>query len=637
MNIDYHALLPVEIVAATILLVLVVDLFLPARAKAASMWVGFVGVVAALAAVLSLVGQGRRIAFGGAYVVDAFTLIFQGFFLIAALVVLLISYRYLRDGGFYQGEYYFLLLTAFLGCTLMPASRNLLMLFLALELVSAPGFLLAAFRKSDIKGNEGGLKFFIIGVLSTAVMLYGMSLIYGLTGRLELHAIAQGLAGLTGARETLADLAILFIVVGFAFKVSAVPFQFWAPDTYEGAPVPVAGFLAVASAAAGFAGLLQLMFVAFVGQATFWAPIFAVLSVLTMTLGNLVALRQRQTIRLLAILRDRAVRLHPVAVRARVGERRGQPEVVPGGCRLHLDLRGDEHRRLRGGDRRRRAQAEPAGGGLRGAREDGTLARRRDDRFHGVARRRAADRWVLGEARDLRRRDPTRWDRPVARRDHGGQLGDQRGVLLLDPAGDDLRGACRGRGPNRHAGAPRLRGGAVDGRDRRDLRAPGRAVQARRALVVGLRRLTAPSRRQAPDLSIARHARSIEGTARGRGGPVMDESSNVQRMIEQARDAMTVRRVFGDPYEKNGVTVIPAARVQGGAGGGGGEGPEGQGSGTGGGFGVNAKPAGAFVVRGDDVDWRPAIDVNRIIMGGQLIAAAALLLAVTVVRARHRS
>jgi NADH-quinone oxidoreductase subunit N len=174
------------------------------------------------------------------------------------------------------------------------------MLFLALELVSAPGFLLAAFRKSDIRGNEGGLKFFIIGVLSTAVMLYGMSLIYGLTGRLELNAIAQGLAGLTGARETLADVAIVFVVIGFAFKVSAVPFQFWAPDTYEGAPVPVAGFLAVASAAAGFAGLLQLMFVAFVGQATFWAPIFAVLSVLTMTLGNLVALRQRHAIRLLA-------------------------------------------------------------------------------------------------------------------------------------------------------------------------------------------------------------------------------------------------------------------------------------------------------------------------------------------------
>ena len=179
LTIDYHALLPVEILAATILVVLIVDLFLPARAKSVSMWVAMVGVLASLAAVLSLVGQGERSAFGGAYVVDAFTLIFQAFFLLCAVVVLLISYRYLRDGGFYQGEYYFLLLTAVLGCTLMPASRNLLMLFLALELVSAPGFLMAAFRKSDIRGNEGGLKFFIIGVLSTAVMLYGMSLIYG--------------------------------------------------------------------------------------------------------------------------------------------------------------------------------------------------------------------------------------------------------------------------------------------------------------------------------------------------------------------------------------------------------------------------------------------------------------------------
>ncbi len=300
MPIDHHALLPVEIVSATILIVLVVDLFLPARAKAASMWVALLGVVAAFGAVLSLIGGGERTVFGGAYVVDAFTLIFQGFFLAAAAAVLLISYRYLRLGGFYQGEYYFLLLTSFLGCILMPASRNLLMLFLALELVSAPGFLMAAFRKSDIKGNEGGLKFFIIGVLSTAVMLYGMSLIYGLTGQLELHAIADGLSRLQGAQETLAEVAILFVIVGFAFKVSAVPFQFWAPDTYEGAPVPVAAFLAVASSAAGFAGLLQLMFVAFVGQASLWTPIFALLSVLTMSLGNFVALRQTQAVRLLA-------------------------------------------------------------------------------------------------------------------------------------------------------------------------------------------------------------------------------------------------------------------------------------------------------------------------------------------------
>ena len=300
MTIDWHAILPALILSGTILVVLVTDLFLPQRHKSASMWVALLGVLATLVAVLSLIGQGDRSTFGGSYVVDAFTVVFQTFFMGAAAVVLLISYRYFREGGFYQGEYYFLLLTSFLGCLLMPASRDLLMLFLALELVSAPGFLMAALRKSDIKGNEGGLKFFLIGVLSTAVMLYGMSLIYGLTGSLHLGQIADGLQKLTGAQATLANAAILFVTVGFAFKVSAVPFQFWAPDTYEGAPVPVAAFLGVASNTAGFAGLLQLMFVAFVGQYTFWVPIFAALSLVTMTLGNLVALQQRQVVRLLS-------------------------------------------------------------------------------------------------------------------------------------------------------------------------------------------------------------------------------------------------------------------------------------------------------------------------------------------------
>jgi uncharacterized spore protein YtfJ len=115
----------------------------------------------------------------------------------------------------------------------------------------------------------------------------------------------------------------------------------------------------------------------------------------------------------------------------------------------------------------------------------------------------------------------------------------------------------------------------------------------------------------------------------------MEDKAGVQQMIEQARETMTVRRVFGDPYEKNGVTIIPAARVQGGGGGGGGEGPEGQGTGSGAGFGVNAKPLGAYVIRGDEVDWRPAVDVNRIILGGQLIAFGALLLAAAVVRRRR--
>jgi NADH-quinone oxidoreductase subunit N len=297
--IDYHAILPELILSGTILLVLVVDVFLPARRKWMSMPVGLVGVLATLGAVLSLIGETRS-TFDGMFVIDNFAILFKLFFLTVAVLVLLLSLRYFREGGFYQGEYYFLLLTSFLGCILMPSSRDLLMLFISLELVSAPGFLMAAFRKNDPRGNEGGLKFFLIGVLSTAVMLYGMSIVYGLTGTTRLDGIGRALASVSSAQETLVWASILFIVAGFAFKVSAVPFQFWSPDTYEGSPVPVAAFLAVASSASGFAGLLQLMFVAFPAQSEFWTPIFAALSIATMTIGNLVALQQRQVVRLLA-------------------------------------------------------------------------------------------------------------------------------------------------------------------------------------------------------------------------------------------------------------------------------------------------------------------------------------------------
>ncbi len=298
--IDYHAILPELILSGTIVLVLVVDALIGPKRKWLAMPLALLGVLATLIAQLTLLGE-HRVTFGGMFVIDDFALLFKIFFESVAVIVLLISLRYFREGRYYQGEYYFLLLTSFLGCVLMPSSRDLLMLFISLELVSAPGFLLAAFRKGDVRSNEAGLKFFLIGVLSSAVMLYGMSLIYGATGSTSLTAIGHTLAGtLPPGRETLVDAAILFVVAGFAFKVSAVPFQFWAPDTYEGAPTPVAAFLATASKAAGFAGLLQLMFVAFPNQHEFWTPIFAALSIATMTIGNLVALQQQQVVRLLA-------------------------------------------------------------------------------------------------------------------------------------------------------------------------------------------------------------------------------------------------------------------------------------------------------------------------------------------------
>jgi NADH-quinone oxidoreductase subunit N len=306
-DVDYHALAPELILAGTALLVLGVDLFLRRENKWWAMPLSFVGTAGALVATLTLIGE-RRTSFGGTYVVDSFAILFKVFFLVVALAVFMISLRYFQQGRYYQGEYYFLILASFIGMLTIVSSRDLLMLFISLELVTAPGFLVAGFRKGDPRSNEAALKFFLIGILSTAVMLYGMSLIYGVTGSLRLDSIAEGLtSGFTAPTlqelplsEPLAIAATLFVVAGFAFKVSSVPCHFWAPDTYEGSPIPVAAFLSVASKAAGFAGLLQIMFVAFAPLAEFWAPVFAVLSVLTMSIGNLVALQQRQVVRLLA-------------------------------------------------------------------------------------------------------------------------------------------------------------------------------------------------------------------------------------------------------------------------------------------------------------------------------------------------
>jgi NADH-quinone oxidoreductase subunit N len=296
--IDLHAIAPELILAGTIFALVVLDLFLPRDRKHLAMPLAFVGTAVALMATLTLIGDPRS-TFGGTYVVDNFAILLKVFFLVSALVVLLLSYRYFREGRFYQGEFYALLMSSFLGTLTISSSRELIMLFISLELVSAPAFLLAGFRKTDPRSTEAALKFFLVGVLSSAVMLYGMSLIYGVTGTTRLDGIADKLAG-PGGTSNLALAAILFVVAGFAFKVSAFPFQFWAPDTYEGSPVPVAAFLSVASKAAGFAGLLQIMFVAFLPRADFWAPIFAVFSLFTMTLGNLIALQQRQVVRLLA-------------------------------------------------------------------------------------------------------------------------------------------------------------------------------------------------------------------------------------------------------------------------------------------------------------------------------------------------
>jgi NADH-quinone oxidoreductase subunit N len=183
--------------------------------------------------------------------------------------------------------------------TVMASARDLITIFVALELLSIPAYLLAGWRKRDLRGNEASLKYYLLGVFATAVMLYGMSLVFGVTGSTVLETIGESLRQ-ESADIPLVAVGIVFVVVGFAFKVSAVPFHTWAPDTYEGAPTPITAFLSVASKAAGFVALLQLVFIGFFGRDDVWTPLFWVLAALTMTVGNLIALRQTNIVRLLA-------------------------------------------------------------------------------------------------------------------------------------------------------------------------------------------------------------------------------------------------------------------------------------------------------------------------------------------------
>jgi NADH-quinone oxidoreductase subunit N len=298
-DIDYHAFAPELVLVGVLVVVLLVDLVFEDRARYATSTLAGIGLLAALIPVLTLAVDGTdRSMFGGAYVVDDFALVMKAMFLLTGYVVVLISADYVGEGDYYQGEYYFLLLASLLGMTVMASARDLISIFIALETLSFPAYLLAGWRKRDLKGNEASLKYYLMGAFASAVMLYGMSLVFGVTGSTVLTDIRDALGD--GDSVPLVAVGILFVVVGFAFKVSAVPFHTWAPDTYEGAPTPITAYLSVASKAAGFVALLTLVFVAFAEQEEVWQPIFWVLAALSMTVGNLIALRQTNVIRLLA-------------------------------------------------------------------------------------------------------------------------------------------------------------------------------------------------------------------------------------------------------------------------------------------------------------------------------------------------
>ena len=300
-EIDYLALAPELILIVTIVAVLILDLLLPRPAKFLTAITAVLGVsLAAIPLLIMAVDGSTRSMFDGSYTVDTFALVLKGLFIIAGYLVLLMSVSYIEGDRYYQGEYYFLILCSILGSVVMASSRDLIVLFIGLELTTAPLFMLAGWRKGDMKSNEASLKYYILGVLSTALMLYGMSLIYGLTGEVSFSGIREALGGVSADAQAALGMAVLLIIVGFGFKISAVPFHFWAPDTYEGAPTPVTAYLSVNSKAAGFVGMLILMYLALPGAAQYWAPALWIMAAASMIVGNLAALRQSNIVRLLA-------------------------------------------------------------------------------------------------------------------------------------------------------------------------------------------------------------------------------------------------------------------------------------------------------------------------------------------------
>jgi NADH-quinone oxidoreductase subunit N len=329
---DWHALAPDVILVATIAAVLLADLFLPKRDAWQTSRIASIGVLAALVPVVTLAASGHdRYLFGGAYAVDHYAIALKGFFLVATYITILLSVDYINDGDYYKGEFYVLLLTSAFGLSIMASARDLITLFVALETISIPTFILAAWRKHDRKSNEAGIKYYLIGVLSSALMLYGMSLIFGVTGSTLLSGISAWVS--THGVSSLLTVAIFLSLIGFAFKISAVPFHFWAPDTYVGAPTPVTAFLSVASKAGGFVALISIIYFGYFGRNgagahSWWGAVW-VLSALTMTFGNLAALRQTNIVRMLAYssIAQGGFMLVPFAA-AGIAGANGRPEVA---------------------------------------------------------------------------------------------------------------------------------------------------------------------------------------------------------------------------------------------------------------------------------------------------------------------
>ncbi|MAF38783.1 MAG: NADH-quinone oxidoreductase subunit N [Chloroflexi bacterium] len=299
-NIDL--LTPEFALAGLAFLVFAIDLFLPEGKKSYLALLSIVGLIAIIVLSLVMLWDEQESLYDGLLAVDNFALFFKVFFLGMGIFIILSSIDFVESKLKHQGEFYGLLLFSILGMNVMAQSRELLTAYIALELLSFSLYVLVAYAKDSAKSNESALKYIIVGAVSSAILLYGVSMVYSTLGVTKFEDIAVGLASASEVSPAL-WVGVGLILVGLMFKVSAAPFHMWAPDVYEGAPYPVTAYLAIGSKAAAFALILRLVSEGFVPAAERWEQwqlVFAVLAAATMLVGNLVALAQKNLKRLMA-------------------------------------------------------------------------------------------------------------------------------------------------------------------------------------------------------------------------------------------------------------------------------------------------------------------------------------------------
>lgn len=303
LNFEWSLLAPEYILLGWAAMIVLVDLFWerPIGGRPSKEALGYLAAVGALVAgLVSLVWVNEEKEFAGVVDVNNYTTLFRVFFCGIGVFACIASARYVRQRLLHPGEYYAFILLTVVGANGMAAARELLTAYISLELLSFSLYVLTSYAKFDIRSNEGGLKYMLLGAFSSAIFLYGIGLIYGVTGSTHYAEIGAAVSGDISGVEMALFLGLALMIAGLGFKVAAVPFHMWTPDAYEGAPLPVTALISAISKAGGFALFLKLFSLAFVPLIDEWRYFIAALAAATMVLGNLVAIQQRNIKRLLA-------------------------------------------------------------------------------------------------------------------------------------------------------------------------------------------------------------------------------------------------------------------------------------------------------------------------------------------------